>query len=81
MSIHHQTLVVYGWEIGKEAWNELQDRFGWRDKDVGEQHIEQTNVMKALSTRQKAELTEAKEQMGIESASGHPTYHVFTHVT
>lgn len=111
MSVYHQTMVVYGWDIGTEAYKKFdEERFGWHYRDVGDvvcvydgrcgdycylgvvvaasnstrdgpQFIEPTNVMAALTTQQKAELAGTKEQMGIESASGHPTFHVFTHVT
>jgi hypothetical protein len=45
MSVYHQTLVLYGWEIGKdtyrnydtESWeNELEQEYGWRDRSEGE---------------------------------------------
>jgi len=45
MSVYHQTLVVYGWEIGTdtykdydtESWeNDLEQEYGWRDQSEGD---------------------------------------------
>jgi hypothetical protein len=46
MSVYHQSLVLYGWEIGTDQYkeydeddgweNELEQEFGWRDQSEGD---------------------------------------------
>lgn len=42
MSIHHQTIILYGWDIGYEEYRELdwddplREEYGWRDRQVGD---------------------------------------------
>lgn len=49
MSVIHQTIVLFGWEIGTDEYkknnpdpdddalfNPLSEEYGWRDRDVGE---------------------------------------------
>jgi len=46
MSVYHQTMFVYGWEIGTDTYkefdpddgweNELEQEYGWRDRSDGD---------------------------------------------